>query len=425
MRKRLFTALAALVVSTAVFSAQDTPDLPPLPGHIAYIAPDYNVGVIASTPEGITNTRLTSDAQNNRRYQWVTWATDGRLAYFCCDARFTRGALTLEAYISSTPTAPGKLIYSARNEAFTYAYWSPADCDEGDSCRELAVLVSRLGAPFKLELIRDSSSQPSTRTAGTGAPFYFSWSPDGQRMAWQRNNQSFSVFSLSDEQVTTPLTARPGIMQAPQWSPVSDDFIVVVANADRTNDIAIVSDQVRLVQTNLDGVISTAWSPNGEKIAYSVLNRNGQSALVVVSATNGEVLATHQTTLMVAFFWSPDSERIAFITPAALGGNLGVSLAPLPIQQNQLRLSWSVMDVATESIRTFSGFTPTDDMIYLLSYFDQFAQSHRLWSPDSRYLVYGEITDTARPSVTVLDTQADGQVTYSVVEGSIGVWSFD
>lgn len=87
-------------------------------------------------------------------------------------------------------------------------------------------------------------------------------------------------------------------------------------------------------------------------------------------------------------------------------------------------LTWSTLTVSTSEVQKLTGFTPTREMTYLLSYFDQFGQSHRLWSPDSRYIVYGDSSSGGISSVKVLDTLADSPVPFTLSEGEIGIWSF-
>ncbi len=171
MRKMIVAVLMMVMVIGA--SAQESAEPPPFSGKIAYIGSDNNV-YVAQLQEGqIRRTALTEDADNQRRYQWTTWATDGRLAYFCCDIRFQNRPFKLETYISRTGETRGKLIYERENEGFTYAYWSPQNCTASENCRDLAVLITRPNDAFKVELIRDSVDVPSTRSIGTGAPFLY------------------------------------------------------------------------------------------------------------------------------------------------------------------------------------------------------------------------------------------------------------
>ena len=72
--------------------------------------------------------------------------------------------------------------------------------------------------------------------------------------------------------------------------------------------------------------------------------------------------------------------------------------------QEDAGLAWSVLDMETGNVRRYGAFVPTADLIYLFTYFDQFMQSHRIWSPDSRYIVYAEVGENETNHVSLLDT---------------------
>jgi TolB protein len=414
---------------TVIGGLQAQEGFPTLPGKIAFMGTDHNVYVYSHATGSREIRGLTADASTMRRYQWPTWSTDGRLAYFCCDTRFMRGQMLLETYISRDASAEGKLIYAQDDEAFTYAFWSPADCNGVNGCRDLAVLVSRPNQAFKVEVIRDDARQPSSRAVGSGVPYYFSWSPDGTRLAGQISNQQFRVYDVGGSGDSRALIGAPGRMQAPQWSPLDNRVLVAALNDDTvTSDIEVLDgDTIRVLQDAVEGIIALSWSPDGQYIAYSVLSRDRGSVLVVIDAQTGDLVSVARAGLIVGFFWSPDSQRIAYVTPSFSEGVKATTVSTAA-QQGTIVLQWHVLTVATEAVESLAAFVPTSDMVYLLTYFDQFAQSHRLWSPDSRYLVYAEQAADGNGQITVLDTSAEGTVTYAtyaIAQGNIGVWSYD
>jgi TolB protein len=425
--KRLWVLIVLML--TVIGGSQAQEGIPVLPGKIALTGTDHNVYVFSNATGSRDFRALTADASSDRRYQWPTWSTDGRLAYFCCDVRFMRGQMLLETYISREASAEGKLIYEQVNEAFTYASWSPANCSDGTECRDLAVLVSRPSQPFKVEIIRDDARQPSSRSVGSGVPFYFSWSPDGTRLAGQINNAQFRVYEVSESGDSRALIGAPGRMQAPQWSPLDNRVLVAALNDDTvTSNIEVLDgDSINVLQDAVEGIIGLSWSPDGRYIAYSVLSRDRGSILVIIDAQTGDLVSLARAGLIVGFFWSPDSQKIAYVTPSFSEGVKAATVSTAA-QQGTVVLQWHVLTVATEAVESLATFVPTGDMVYLLTYFDQFAQSHRLWSPDSRYLVYAEQTADGNGQVTVLDTDAAGTVTYAtyaIGQGNIGVWSYD
>jgi hypothetical protein len=190
-------ALSASVYRSGAQSA--TPIIPQLPGHIAYVGTDLNIYTIARE----TNTifQLTTDAgirrDSARIYQWPTWSTDGRLAYFQTLLMRT-GEPTTSVFIAPDGQTPGVARYETAEKSFTYAYWSPQNCSVGDSCRELAVLM---GTPrgFNIDVVRDfQQREAEVSTIGLGSPFYFSWSPDGARMLWHRNQARVEIYDRDE-----------------------------------------------------------------------------------------------------------------------------------------------------------------------------------------------------------------------------------
>ena len=112
----------------------------------------------------------------------------------------------------------------------------------------------------------------------------------------------------------------------------------------------------------------------------------------------------------IAFFWSPAGDRLAVISLAEQGGRLAVT----------------VFDVETGEARQLAEFIPSSDMRVMLSFFDQYAKSHRVWSADGRYIALsGSLTgDDATPESHVLVIDASGQEPpRAVVAGALAFWS--
>ncbi len=399
------------------------------PGRIAYIGTDYNVYTLNLHAD--QTAMLTDDARHSRRYQWPTWATNGKLAYFCCDAQFSTRTV-LEVFVSDDGIEEGELIVAEQGSVFTYAYWSPADCDGDEGCRDLALLS---GQPnfFGVDLYQHTEEDVTAQHVGIGSPFYYSWSPDGTRMVLQRNNRRYEIYEVAADS-RDRLDVFPGGVQAPAWSPVDDRLLLGTLTTEGfrgrlTTDLIILDGDERLeLLTQSEGLISYNWSPNGQYVAYRVITDAGPASVNVVDVTTGDLMATSSVDRVIAFFWSPDSEKLAIVAPDWTRGSFNASAGfrvsnPQLIQQ-QSQFIWSILDITNGVSQPYTAFQPTGEMIYLLNFFDQFAQSHQLWSPDSNFLVYAEINEDGEAVISVLDIAQPDALPLTIADGVIGIWSY-
>ncbi len=415
----LLISWLVLMVAGAVV-AQDTPVIP---GRIAVVGADYNLYVL--DPQSGEQTALTDDAEISSRsihiYESPVWSEAGELAYF--GTSVDASSVTTDVLISADGSTPAETAATLPDLSITYASWAPQPC--GDACRDLAVLLSAANT-FKVDIVRVDGGAYSVSETGSGAPFYFSWSPDGTHMLWQRNSAHLEIFDVAQKQIAKTLPQFPGAMFAPAWSPVDDRLLFATQSGD-TSDLVISTDgDLQTLAADQANPLLFAWSPDGSQIAY--IDRKGP--LFVVDAASGEVITQSLDANVQAFFWSPDSQHIAYVTSGITPGGSFNASAPsaikvaAPMPQSSSTFTWSVIDVADGAVRRYGSFVPTHEEAYMLSFFDQFGQSHRVWSPDSHYLVYGEVAGN-RSVISVLDTTQEVTVPLMLTEGVVGVWSFD
>jgi Tol biopolymer transport system component len=200
------------------------------------------------------------------------------------------------------------------------------------------------------------------------------------------------------------------------------------------------------------------WSPDGSHLAYVIDNQRGEFVLTVANADGSAPrpmvgLAPGTT----AFIWSPDSKSLAFSTLKKEGRMSydGINLLDLASGNVTALVSDSVIAYAFspngkwlayigtgETANTWNVISPggkprklcnfmassAESAVYRV--FDQYALSHRLWSPDSRAIVFAggilkegqaPASVSASPSVWVLPV--DGEAPRPIADGSVAFWS--
>lgn len=385
----------------------------PAAGQIAIVGADgnlyrYDMASASSVP-------LTTDAiAGAKQYAWPTWATDGTLAYF--GTNFVAPPYYRLGIFVQPTEGSAQQVYASRDEIFTYAYWSPGEC-LGGGCRDLAVLYTARDGGLAVRRVRTLEQAPAEVTElSTGGPFYWDWAPDGQRLFWTRFNAELALYDLGSDSVVRTFSEMPGFQRAVDWSPVDDRLLTTVLSPQGDSSLVIFDGEARIVLAeDLPGVTTFEWSPDGAQVAYLDADRG---TLRLVDARTGAPVAQIAESV-VGFFWSPDGSKIAYITLTREGNDLVArqqGAAPV--------IRWHVYQVATGISQRLARFLPSRDMLYYLEFFDQFAHSHRLWSPDSRYLVYGEWQREGAEQVMLLDTTAPGLSPQPLMDGSIGIFSW-
>ena len=174
----------------------------------------------------------------------------------------------------------------------------------------------------------DTASDPSTRLlthSGRGPR----WSPDGQRIVfYSSRNGQWDIYSIDpDGGNETQLTTHESGEWSPTWSPdgLRIAFVSTRDGSDGHESIHIMDsdgkNETRLTENNLnDG--PPAWSPDGRRIAYvsshRINNRENREIYVMdPDGFNKTRLTRHVDGWLPEWYplaWSPDSQRIAFLS---------------------------------------------------------------------------------------------------------------
>jgi TolB protein len=352
----------------------------------------------------------------------VAWLRDGSLAFAAVTR--ARNDARSELYVKRTLDEPARLVAQNNEHFVIYVYGAPGCIDDGASCPSLAYMVEEANGVGLRLVYADSTPGNGVRDVlvAVGRPFYVSWSPEGSQLLWHtggalRENPAaeLGMYDVGKDRRRT-LPHAPGAFRAPAWSPKGGAWLAVVEAEDGEHVLrSAAGESERVLETSGVGT-ALVWSPDGSQVAYAERAWRGADfygPVWVVDAASGERRRlTDDAFNVLGFFWSPDGRKLAYL-----------SRLDLP---DEVWMQWRVFDTELGQDRGYTAFLPSPLMRFMIHSFDQYAQSHRFWSPDGRYLVYAERDDGGTDRVKLVDVEAEkGSDPILVDEGSVGVWSWE
>ncbi len=374
---------------------------PTASNRIAYVDHDFRIFTI--NPDGSDERQLTSQ---DAMYSWPGWSPDGSGLVFSSfsedlmgpdKALYTvdHGGADEVRIFENPPGVPPAIGPRAPH----YSLWSPNG--------EHIAFLSMEDGELTLYLVEASGTGEAVSIAG-GAPLYMSWSPDSHSLLIHLQGDLFRADIDAPERLLD-LRATSGGYRAASWSPRSniaaflDSQFLYVARADGSR---------RRELSSATGNAAFLWSPRGDQLAL------GQSStpddpfleeLRLIDAVSEEETVLVQRPI-VAFFWSPDATKIAYVS----------------LNDSEENLQWRVIDLASGVDRELVDFIPSSDQLTWYAFFDQYVQSHRVWSPDSRNLLFaGALVGDggqAESRIYVLSLE-ERQPVLAIASGSLATWS--
>lgn len=401
---------------------------------IAFVNPQGQIVSIA--PDG-RERRVLSPV--DYAFQFPTWSPGG--PYLAAVGSDRGGAGIFIMTDQTDAPEPEQLYYSATHIPF-YLYWSPYSAPPGS--RQLTFIASRPQDGIGLHLA--SIARRSQELLLTGQPLFWAWSPDGARILIHcdvnRPEARLTFFDLERREMGQNL-AQPGLFQAPGVAPSGRFYAFAEVDAfDNGQLVAEESLTREQITVPYEGAVALSWSPAADQLAFispptAVQRAYGPLQLLDVASKSVQRLVE---ATVLAFFWSPDGHKIAYLTladssrlrltrAAAPDGRYnGVyrpnpSLAQArPSRIETLHLELWLVDIDSKQPRRLTTFEP--DALFInqfLPFFDQYGLSHRLWSPTSEALVLPLIENNAT-QVTIIPI--DGETPSSIAEGSMAFWSW-
>ena len=413
----LLAAIGVLALRTGGGSAGEA--VPPLRAAvdlIAYVDSDGSIHLVR--PD---RTPVDTISPGGGFFTWPAWAPDATQIAFSGTSSSRNGRGPLSMYLYKLGGDGPEIIYT--NEPGIgpilpdmphYPLWAPDGA-------HLAIMA---GHPQGLTLfLTEPRAGADVATVLRNAPLYASWSADSRYILVHGGVDHFTADLAVGPQEgikVLDLGVRSDTYRAPAWWP-SGNRMTVLSENDRGRRVLYTADIDSGEGTTVEevpGEVAFLWSPDGESLA--VAHSNLADGLIY----RGVALFSHDSVRrplgigddVFAFFWSPDSSKLAYVTPADRGV-----------------FRWMVLDVTDGSRRTVVDFIPSDAQVTVFRFFDQFAYSHSPWSPDSASLVFagalpqgGVSASLGRQpvsSIIVADIEPDGQEARVIAEGFLAVWS--
>lgn len=392
---------------------------------IAFVDPDGRLGTVS--PDGSDLRLLTGPGV---RFQFPAWAPNGSgIAAIGSDEQ--QASVYVVAEGAQTADETLEPLYQSSDRAPFYLYWSP------DS-QQVSFLANDRGS-IALHLVPADGSEVS-RVLARGQPFYWDWTSGGDQLLIHTggvgDNARLGFIDILGDPVGSEYST-PGLFQAPGISPSGRFLAFAAIEGEEFHVVAQDSQGTQRTEVPHQGIAAMTWSPQADRLAFISPQVQAPAffgPLRMLDAATGEV-QTLTNDVVLAFFWSPDGQSIAYLTldsasdssgaqvPGVASATKGTGFQPVANHgQRQARLRLSVVDVDSGERRLLTMFQSTRLFVsQFLPYFDQYALSHRIWSPDSTALVMPMVGLDGEERIHVVPV--DGGAPREVASGSIGFWS--
>lgn len=383
---------------------------------IAFIDPTGQLATI--NPDG---TELRIISKTGQRLQFPAWSPDGeKLAVIGIDRQ--GGFIQI---LSDATDTPVREIYRSAQQGAIYLYWSP----NGQVVSFLA------NHPVSGLALHVASEAQEDRIIAQGAPFYWQWAGDNQYLfihtGLTGERARLGYTSVNEDTLENNL-APPGVFQSPGISP-SGDYIAYAEDHPVRGTQVIVQNNPLVNSEHLrreiryEGAVALGWSPAEDKLAFISPARDAMSVygpLKLLEAESGLLEELTEATVL-AFFWSPDGRYIAYLTPLSQNAPGRVSemdqaKVDQKIQGSAL-FELRVIELSTRQDTLIGAFTPTFLFVsQFLPFFDQYALSHSIWSPQSDAIVLPVVDAQGQERITVFPLEGSPR---SIADGNTPFWN--
>ena len=439
-RVRAVVAIVVAVAVTVAFLAGaigallrgggPDPTPPPQPGLLAVVSEGG-----LSTIDSLGGSRVAFGADGGE-VQFPAWSPDGtRIAA----TRSLDGGGSVHVFEAGTPDVVTEIYTSTVRPPF-YLSWSP------DGAHVTFLTTEPDGIALR---VAPADGSADATLIQLGAPSYWDWVDPARLMVHIGGTGAGSFVGDVDlgGKRLGDVEGAPGLFRAPAATSDGRLRAYVAAEADGSESIVVAApDGSKRVDVPVTGSVAFGFDPAGTTLAYIAPDGTAEPTVLpigplrIVDTTSGAA-RTALDGPVVAFFWSPDGRTIAALQLVPTGqpgveeararvastGSGRVTAAP-PAGINAHLV---FVDVAAgagagasadPAIRSERDVRLGDVFAFqLIPYFDQYAVSHRVWSPDSRSIVLPIAEGGAEPA-RIVAFPADGSAPTSITDGVAAFW---
>jgi TolB protein len=413
-------------------SVSAAPWVPGPPGRIAYVGPTGRLAVIDDETGETVAIPIPGIVTGP-----PAWSPDGtRLAVIVTDPEATRLYVVAMPSDAAAGDPVPRVVYSSDGQRPFYLYWAP----DGERVGFLANDLDRISlrtAPADGSAPEDGPGRDGVLRRGS--PLYFAWTAaDRLLLHVGAGADAFTGEIDIDGESAGAVVRATGDFRTAASSPGATVVAYVTGDADPAVVLGA-RDGAEVGRMPVFGPAALGFDPAGTTLATIAANaRSDNSAdfpfgpLRLLDAGTGDARTLIDESVL-AFWWSPDGRTIAALRLApvadpssasrsgvAIAATDGEPAAAAPEPTLEVRLTF--VDAATGDVRSDRAVKLGSDFVAaVLPYFDQYALSHRVWSPDSQAIVLPLEDADGRTQATVLD--ADGADPRPIADARQALWA--
>ena len=363
-------------------------------------------------------------------FGFPTWSPDGsRIAAVRTGTDAAIVVFDVDDVATGLPVKP-TVIFRSRTVGPFYLSWTP-DGKEVSFLANSAEGISLRIAPADGSAPVDGSGLGAV--IRTGSPLYYDWIDEDLLIAHIGTGPEAFLGEIGrNDAAVAESIQRPGAFRAVDVS-ADGRYVGFVRAPEGGAEGAVVVAQRDGSGTRsmpVFGVAAVEFGPAGGQLASvgPIVARDEPIELPIgplrlLDADSGDVRTLIEDEV-VSFAWSPDGRTIAaiMVVPRPAGSSVS-SASPdasaAPAGRSEIRLAF--VDVESGDIRSQPVISPGPTYVNsLMTFFDQYALSHRLWAPDSSSILLPQIDADGTTHVDVFYPDGGSPVP---LEGEIGFWS--